>query len=131
MEFEEIVLTKKELSTLKALKKAADKKQGFLVKSKNKSVLERLYHFEFVEIQNCTTAPPGETLKWPFPRAVYITERGRDYLAYLEAKERERKSDRRHDVLLLFISALIAILLDHLNDLLDIFRLLPNFLGKH
>lgn len=130
MEFEEIVLTKEEMSALKALKKSADEKQGILVEPENKAILERLYHFEFTNIQACTTTPPAKTLKWPFPRAAYITEQGRDYLAYLTAQNREKRSDRRHDILLLFISTLIAIFFDHLDDLLNIFRLLLDFLWK-
>ncbi|MCI8623796.1 MAG: hypothetical protein HFG26_09050 [Provencibacterium sp.] len=131
MEFEEIVLTKEEMSALKALKKSADEKQGILVEPENKSSFERLVHFGLAEIQICTTAPSGDALKWPLPKAAYITERGRDYLVYLNHKKSERRSDRRHDVLLLLISALIAVFFDHLGDLFSIVRLFLDFLGKH
>lgn len=131
MDFSEIVLSKNELSALKTLKKAGDSGNGILVEPKNKEVLKRLYHFELTNIQACTTAPPTGTLKLPFPRAAYITERGRDYLAYLEAQKREKRSNRRHDILLLFISALIAIFFDHLDDLLNILWLFLGFVGEH
>ena len=129
--FEQITLTKEELSTLKALKRADTQKQGILVNQKNKTVLDRLYHFELAEIHSCSTAPPGETLKFPFPRAAYITDCGKDYLAYLEAQKRAKKSDRRHDILLLFISASIAVFFDHFDDILDILRLFVNFIREH
>lgn len=131
MEFEEIVLTKEELSTLKLLKKAADEKRGLLVDPENQAALDRLIHFEFAEIQVCTTAPHGNMLKRPLPKAAYITERGQDYLAYCNSKKQEKKSERRHDILLLLISALIAVFFDHLGDLLNIIRLFLDFLGKH
>lgn len=130
MEFDKIYLTKDELSTLKALKKSASEEQGILVEPGNKSSFERLVHFELAEIQTCTTTPPGKKLEWPFPKAACITERGRDYLAYLDAKKREKKSERRHDILLLLISALIAVFFDHLNDILSIVRLFLNFIGE-
>lgn len=130
MEFEEIILTKDELSALKVLKSASDEKQGILVEPKNKSNFERLVHFEFAEIQICTASSSGNTLEFPLPKAAYITERGRDYLAYLEYKKRDRRNNRRHDILLLFISALVAVFFDHIDDLFSIIRLFLDFLGK-
>lgn len=128
--FEEISLSKVELSALKELEKALNRHKAILVEAGNKTVLERLDHFKFAEIQPYINGLNGKTAYFPLPKQATITDRGRDYLAYLGGKKKERKNNRRHDIILLLISAIIAMFFDHLDDFLGAAQYLFDFLTK-
>ncbi len=121
MGFAEIVLSKDEVSALKALKKAADKGQNILVDAKNKAVIDRLVHFGFAEVQPCTKALPGGTLSFPLPKEARITDLGRDYLAYQGQKRTDNRKLRRHEMVLYFISAtaasVLTLFIEHFPDI--------------
>ncbi len=122
MEFDTIVLSKDELSVLRELEKARVDNRGVPADNGNKAALERLMHFEFARVKPCSVPVDSEEKKRHLMQMYFITDRGRDYLAYLENKKKERRSNRRHDVMLLLISALIALLLDHLQDIWKVIR---------
>ncbi len=113
MDFSDIVLSKEELAALRALAKSP-----VLVEPHNKDVLYRLKHFELAEIQACSHTVPGVR----FPRGAYITDRGRDYLAYLRQQKSDKRRIRHHEIVLYFISATagsaFTLLVEHFSDII-------------
>lgn len=120
--FEEIVLSKEELLALKELDSASKSHKALLVEQRNKAVFERLCHFGLAGIHPCTKSPNGTTLSFPLPKQSVITERGRDYLAYLGQAKKERRRISRHEIVLYFISATagaaFTLFVEHLGDIL-------------
>lgn len=130
MDFEEIFLSKEELSALRELKKSASEKTVVLVEAKNKTAFNRLAHFQFAEIDDYTKSLSGEVISFPLPKSVRITQRGSDYIAYFDNNKKDKRSDRRHDILLLLIGALITLFFDHFCDILNFARALFHLLGE-
>lgn len=130
MDFEEIVLSKAELSALKSLKQAYLEKFELKVETQNRDIFDRLVHFGLADVHPCTVAESGATLRFPLPKVARITDRGLDYLAYIDGQKKNTRSGRRHEVALTLIGAaagaLITLLVEHFGQLLDLIRALWN-----
>ncbi len=126
MEFDQIILSKDELSVLKKLRDAHREKKEIPVTPENRDIFDRLVHLELAKVQFSADAAPDDKVSFPFPKTAHITERGLDYLAYLDGKEKERHRDWRRDIALsLFgavIGSLITLLFEHAHDLVNLAR---------
>ncbi len=130
MEFNQIVLSKEELSALKELRDANCKKESIKVAPENKDIFDRLAHFDLVVVRYSSEAATGDRVSFPLPKAAFITERGLDYLTYLEGKSKERRRDWRREIALLIIGSLITLFFEHFHDLLNLARTFLKAIGE-
>lgn len=123
LSFKEIVLSKKELLTLKRMRKIADEPNEILVTLDDFLMLKRLAHWEFIEFYPNATELPDNVYCEPIPERVRISDRGRDYLAYLRKRKRDKTSNYLHEIIRTLFDALagaLAILLaEHFREIVD------------
>ena len=124
MSFDEIVLSKDEMKLLKILNK-----QGpILIEPHNRDIIHRLEHFGLAESYLITDPETSDEMRRKsgaiVPQAAFITDIGKDYLAYRAEKEADSRKGFRRDVLLTLIGAIIGsiltLLTEHLPLLLKI-----------
>ncbi len=119
MEFDQIVLTEEELSALKELRDANRENKWIKVTPENKAVFDRLVHFELAEVRYSSEATTDNIVTLPLPKAAYITDKGLDYLSYLDGKRKERQRDWKRDIILLLIGSLVTLFFEHIFDLIN------------
>lgn len=126
MGFDEIVLSKEEMELLKILASEG----AILVENANRKIIRRLEHFGLAQTDVVTNPRLFDAAREKsgdlIPKAAEITDKGRDYLAYLDEKEADSRRDFRRDTLLALIGAvigaLVTLLLERLPLLLEILK---------
>ena len=112
-DFPTIFLTRKEISTLKAIKKT-----DLYTPKKTKESCDRLAFFGFVDSGRLND-------KNGLP--VYsIRERGINYLAYYRATIRLSTRSRLIDLLFLIVGAFVAFITEHISDIIEFCKAVVN-----
>ncbi|MBR0281538.1 MAG: hypothetical protein IJQ81_08105 [Oscillibacter sp.] len=110
MSFDEIVLSKEEMELLKILSSEG----AILVEDTNRKIIRRLEHFGLAQTGVVTNPRLFDEAREKsgdmIPKAAIITDKGRDYLAYLEGKEADSRRDFRRGALMLLIGGCILLL---------------------
>lgn len=113
MQFNEIILTRSELSALKFLNESS----AVIVEDSNREDLERLKFFDFVEFYTITDPKTRkiavEKTSRFAPQGARITNLGKSYLTYLHGKHREQWRDRAYGFVSGIAVTVIAQLIFH------------------
>jgi hypothetical protein len=98
----EIELSKSEKKVLLAIKKS-----GIYAESQIMGDVQRLRHFGLAEVQS-VPAKDGipKVSSIGLAQKVFITDKGKDYLAYIHQRDSQKKSDYIHDWMIAVVSAL-------------------------
>lgn len=114
--FEEIVLSRKELKMLRKTERGP-----VVIDNQNRAVIDRLRCHDFVTyILMPHPIPQNNALAG----GVKISCRGKDYLAYLSEKKQDSGRSFRRDLLFALIGAVLAMLVDHADDIIIFAKLL-------
>lgn len=129
MDFNKIFLTNEQLIQLRKLKQAALADQAVVLTPENKTGLERLRDLGLAKIQSSPQAVDGSRRG----KIAFLSEEGENYLAYLEHRAREKRSDRRYDLTLTLLSVVagsaLTLVVEHFQQIAHFVRTLFAFEG--